>query len=295
MADEFDGGIWSPWWKRLLSDLLPNGASTANDGLTAPTDAGRLDWPTNNELDVEVLSKAATVRREAFESALHQAESRASRLLEVSLLLLAFLLAHTSFHVAESDLFIKWSLVRTAMALGSAVAFLFLLGSALIASVTANRVALVDPVSPMRVSIEPDQGLAFAERELRSTVVLAWSTDNKLREFRTATAWQTRGLLFFSATLLLGLLLLAGGSKGERHEQETQPSTTTQTPPATSTTAMQPTTTSTNVPNPTASTTSELPTSTPPETTPEPDDGTLHTTTVLEGIEQHPDTLPTTE
>lgn len=221
---------WPSPLRRVLYDLGRKSKAPPNDGLEPPAYV-RPEWIDRVAPLPEAIAAAKTAN-EAARDAVVAAETKANRLLQLALALLALGLAVGAYQLAFA---LQRSLIwlLTLLPVGTA---LLCLALAAFESGEIDRVGFYRETQPSDLDGVAPSGVATVTLEIEEfgRQLTRWTARNKLSDLMQARAWLTRGLVaLLAAGLTAGACRAASasGSSTESPAQTTHAGTTIPRPP----------------------------------------------------------------
>lgn len=203
--------VWPSWLEKFRNDFRSAKDAQENDGLKGPH-FERPSWIDEaGAVSDETLDAAKRAHQQALDR-IASAESRATRLVQMALTLLALTLTVTGFEIGRLRSVAAgpwaWGLVL----LPSTLAIVCIALSA-VQAIGVDRASLVEHAKPGALAVLDDavnRKRNLVLQEVHAAHTANWTGRNKLNEFLQARAWLTRGIvaLTFAGLSALGIWFL---------------------------------------------------------------------------------------
>ncbi|MGH9891182.1 MAG: hypothetical protein ACREA0_04205 [bacterium] len=225
-AEQEESGRWPHPLLQFLWDLLPARLAPENSGLRAPAYREPEYFATElpkDERHRQMLVDVARRSSQAAHDRVHHAESRAARMVNVTLTLFGVALALVAYQFTQADSTTAWALRSLTLAGTTALAL------AGIEALEVDRVGLTDPPTAAQVAAGTDYVESYIRAEDHDRQVVEWTAKNKLTQLLQARAWFSRGILLLLVSAALTAVFLPpsfGQSEEDQPRDQVTPSST---------------------------------------------------------------------
>lgn len=227
-------GTWPRALSGFLWDLLPAKKAPARDGVVSPIflDPPWLDVVASWDGALAITQRA----NDRAVEAVNTAEEKASRLVQLSVVLIAVAIGLAAFQTTAA-LTGTWPVI---LRWGVLAPVIVAVGSLSLAALEAGQVDRVGVFANAQLSDLAGRSLrSFNARtiaaEERGRRLARWTSDGKHTNLMQARAWFSRGFAALVVAALIGAVTFASGQPPETDTTDQPPAPTTTTPPITTT------------------------------------------------------------